>query len=45
MNWEKIKLKKGKKSVLEGVPKSLPAMVKATRIQDKARSFGFDWKT
>ncbi len=45
-NWEKIKLKeKGKKdtSVLEGVPKSLPAMVKATRIQEKARGVGFDW--
>ena len=42
-NWEKIKLKSGKKSVLEGVPKSLPAMVKAVRIQDKARGVGFDW--
>ena len=42
-NWEKLKLKEGKKSVLEGVPKSLPAMVKATRIQDKARGVGFDW--
>lgn len=42
-NWEKIKLKSGKKSVLEGVPKSLPAMVKATRIQEKARGIGFDW--
>jgi XTP/dITP diphosphohydrolase len=44
-NWEKIKLKegKGKKSVLEGVPKSLPALVKAIRIQDKARGVGFDW--
>ena len=42
-NWEKIKLKKGKKSVLEGVPKSLPAMVKSTRIQEKARGVGFDW--
>ncbi|TNE27743.1 MAG: nucleoside triphosphate pyrophosphohydrolase [Bacteroidetes bacterium] len=45
-NWEKIKLKEGnneKKSVLEGVPRSLPAMVKATRIQDKARGVGFDW--
>ena len=42
-NWEKIKLKKGKKSVLGGVPKSLPAMVKATRIQEKARGVGFDW--
>lgn len=44
-NWEKIKLKeKGNKSVLGGVPKSLPAMVKATRIQDKARGVGFDWE-
>lgn len=42
-NWEKLKLKEGKTSVLEGVPKSLPAMVKATRIQDKARGVGFDW--
>ena len=42
-NWEKLKLKEGKKSVLEGVPRSLPAMVKATRIQDKARGVGFDW--
>ena len=42
-NWEKIKLKSGKKSVLSGVPKSLPAMVKATRIQEKARGVGFDW--
>lgn len=42
-NWEAIKLKEGKKSVLEGVPKSLPALVKATRIQDKARGVGFDW--
>lgn len=42
-NWEKLKLKEGKKSVLEGVPTSLPAMVKATRIQDKARGVGFDW--
>ncbi len=42
-NWEKIKLKTGNKSVLEGVPKSLPAMVKAMRIQDKARGVGFDW--
>lgn len=43
-NWEKIKLKQGRKSVLEGVPKSLPAMVKATRIQEKARGVGFDWE-
>ena len=42
-NWEKIKLAEGKKSVLEGVPKSLPAMVKANRIQEKARGIGFDW--
>ena len=42
-NWEKLKLKEGKKSVLEGVPKSLPAMVKANRIQEKARGVGFDW--
>jgi MazG family protein len=43
-NWEKIKLKSGNKSVLEGVPKSLPALVKAIRIQDKARGIGFDWE-
>lgn len=43
-NWEKIKLKQGKKSVLEGVPLSLPAMVKAYRIQEKARGVGFDWE-
>jgi XTP/dITP diphosphohydrolase len=43
-NWEKIKLKTGNKSVLEGVPTSLPAMVKAIRIQDKARGVGFDWE-
>ena len=44
-NWEQIKLKeKGKKSVLQGVPKSLPAMVKANRIQDKAAGVGFDWE-
>jgi len=42
-NWEKIKLKTGKKSVLSGVPKSLPAMVKATRLQEKAKGIGFDW--
>jgi XTP/dITP diphosphohydrolase len=42
-NWEKLKLKEGKTSVLEGVPVSLPAMVKATRIQEKARGVGFDW--
>jgi XTP/dITP diphosphohydrolase len=43
-NWEKIKLKQGNKSVLEGVPKTLPALVKAIRIQDKARGVGFDWE-
>ena len=43
-NWEQIKLKEGKKSVLEGVPTSLPAMVKATRIQDKVAGVGFDWE-
>jgi XTP/dITP diphosphohydrolase len=43
-NWEKIKLKTGNKSVLEGVPGSLPALVKAIRIQDKARGVGFDWE-
>jgi XTP/dITP diphosphohydrolase len=43
-NWEKIKLKEGRKKVLEGVPKSLPSMVKAYRIQDKARGVGFDWE-
>lgn len=42
-NWEKLKLKEGKKSVLEGVPKSLPALVKAHRIQEKVRGVGFDW--
>lgn len=42
-NWEKLKLKEGKKSVLEGVPKALPALIKAIRIQDKARGVGFDW--
>lgn len=42
-NWEKLKLKEGKKSVLEGVPKGLPAMVKAARIQEKVRGVGFDW--
>ncbi|MFY7664990.1 nucleoside triphosphate pyrophosphohydrolase [Flavobacterium sp.] len=43
-NWEKLKLKEGKKSVLEGVPQSLPALVKASRIQDKAKGVGFDWE-
>ena len=43
-NWERIKLDEGRSSVLEGVPMSLPAMVKAYRIQDKARGVGFDWE-
>ncbi len=43
-NWEVIKLKEGKKSVLEGVPTSLPALVKANRIQDKVTGVGFDWE-
>ncbi|WP_254562491.1 nucleoside triphosphate pyrophosphohydrolase [Dyadobacter diqingensis] len=42
-NWEKLKLKEGNKSVLSGVPSSLPALVKAMRIQEKARGAGFDW--
>lgn len=42
-NWEKLKLREGKNSVLEGVPKSLPSLVKASRIQDKAKGVGFDW--
>ena len=43
-NWEKIKLQEGKTSVLEGVPKSLPALVKASRIQEKVAGVGFDWE-
>ena len=42
-NWEKLKLKEGRKSVLQGVPKSLPAIVKSFRIQEKVRGIGFDW--
>lgn len=42
-NWEQIKMKEGKKSVLQGVPQSLPAVVKAARIQEKARQVGFEW--
>ena len=43
-NWEQLKLKEGNKSVLEGVPKSLPAVVKASRIQEKVAGVGFDWE-
>lgn len=42
-NWEKIKLQEGKTSVLGGVPRALPAMVKAMRLQDKSRTVGFEW--
>jgi len=43
-NWEQLKLKEGKNSVLEGVPKGLPAVVKASRIQEKVAGVGFDWE-
>lgn len=43
-NWEKLKLKEGNKSVLSGVPNTLPALIKAWRIQEKARGVGFDWE-
>ena len=43
-NWEQLKMKEGKKSVLGGVPKSLPAMVKAYRMQDKTKQVGFEWE-
>ena len=43
-NWEKLKLKEGKKSILSGVPKSLPATVKAMRLQEKAKQTGFEWE-
>jgi XTP/dITP diphosphohydrolase len=44
LNWQKIKLKEGKKSVLSGVPAALPSVVKATRIQEKAKQVGFEWE-
>lgn len=44
-NWEQIKLSEGKKSVLSGLPKSLPAMLKAMRLQEKAKQVGFEWET
>lgn len=44
-NWESLKLKEGKNSILSGVPKSLPSMVKAMRLQEKAKQVGFEWKT
>lgn len=43
-NWEKLKLKEGKKSVLSGVPESLPSLIKAQRLQDKTAQFGFEWE-
>lgn len=44
-NWEQIKLKEGKKSVLSGVPKTAPALIKAMRLQEKAKQVGFEWET
>ncbi len=43
-NWEKIKLREGKKSILGGVPKGLPALVKAIRLQEKSKTVGFEWE-
>jgi XTP/dITP diphosphohydrolase len=43
-NWEKLKIKEGKKSILSGVPQSLPATVKAMRLQEKAKQVGFEWE-
>ena len=43
-NWEQIKLKEGKKSVLSGVPKTAPALIKAMRLQEKAKQVGFEWE-
>ncbi len=42
-NWERLKMKEGKKSVLQGVPNSLPSIIKASRIQEKVKGIGFDW--
>jgi MazG family protein len=44
-NWEKLKIKEGKTSILSGVPKALPALVKAMRLQEKAKQVGFEWET
>jgi MazG family protein len=44
LNWEKIKLKEGKKTILGGVPKALPALVKAIRLQEKSKTVGFEWE-
>jgi XTP/dITP diphosphohydrolase len=44
-NWEQIKLKEGKSSILAGVPKALPALIKAMRLQEKAKQVGFEWET
>ena len=44
-NWEKLKMKEGKTSVLSGVPKTLPALIKAMRLQEKAKQVGFEWET
>ncbi|NJN77661.1 MAG: nucleoside triphosphate pyrophosphohydrolase, partial [Saprospiraceae bacterium] len=44
-NWEQLKLQEGKKSILEGVPNALPALVKALRMQDKTKQVGFEWET
>ena len=44
-NWEKLKLKEGKQSILSGVPKTLPSMIKAMRLQEKAKQVGFEWET
>jgi len=43
-NWEKLKMKEGRKSVMDGVPKELPALLRASRLQDKAAKVGFDWQ-